>query len=736
MYVITQLVTRNSLTQKLIYTTVKYMVYFTSYSRCSIVSANMKIQTTFSRYFFRRKSAIFALFFVTLMGFSLATPFVVRADDCAWYNKDLATGKCTKSFSEIGSEIGDAALSGLGSLVKPLLNGIIDLLGLFINLAASIFIFVLNPGAFATIMNAHAVYEVWTWVRDVLNMFFILMLLFSAFATIFQIDQYHYKKLLLNIVIMALLVNFSWPIARFIVDFFNSMMYFFVNSIFHMTPETAAGGFLKSIDIKETFLGAKVGGSSGDSGIAQLFGTIIAMFIFAMTLLVLALLLLVRLVSLPILVMFSPIGFAGSAFPFTKPYAKKWWDKLIQHASYGPIAVFMVLVAMKVLNELQGLRGEFDKIASNVTVDNGAWIANPKILAELAYFAIPIILFWKAIGYAEGISKDVSGTSISFGTKWTKQAGKWAMAGTAGAALLLPKYIANKKGLDGIPGGVKNAWENRKGFGGKDYKTQKEKNTAIWEARAANPVPFLHTKSRKQAENAARRTFDAKKVAEKMENHKKLNVSDSDLRLDLDKAQKDPLTAKAAALTLAEREAFRNSDEFLKAMVAVGNDVDSAAKLIKKMPKEAMKISPESYKDIINTAAMTPELREQFDNRLKKESKHSVIAGYRIEENKEDAKAVYEDLFGKMSAESLSKQDADMLKSPEFASFMKTKSAEYRKAAYQQAQRNASADVVAAWAAEDFDSEQKSKAKQGPAIDMSGNVAAARADRDKNKGNS
>jgi hypothetical protein len=48
----------------------------------------------------------------------------------------------------------------------------------------------------------------WVITRDIANMFFIVILLVIAFATILQIEQYNYKKWLPKLILMAILINF------------------------------------------------------------------------------------------------------------------------------------------------------------------------------------------------------------------------------------------------------------------------------------------------------------------------------------------------------------------------------------------------------------------------------------------------------------------------------------------------------------------------------------------------
>lgn len=66
--------------------------------------------------------------------------------------------------------------------------------------------FTLTP-EFQSILRMDAVKSGWDVVRDFLNIAFIFFLLFSAFATIFQVSKYHIKSTWVMIVVMALLVN-------------------------------------------------------------------------------------------------------------------------------------------------------------------------------------------------------------------------------------------------------------------------------------------------------------------------------------------------------------------------------------------------------------------------------------------------------------------------------------------------------------------------------------------------
>ena len=58
-------------------------------------------------------------------------------------------------------------------------------------------------------INSSAVSYGWVVVRDLCNMFFVLILLIIAFASILRVDSYNLKTWLPKLVIMAVLINFS-----------------------------------------------------------------------------------------------------------------------------------------------------------------------------------------------------------------------------------------------------------------------------------------------------------------------------------------------------------------------------------------------------------------------------------------------------------------------------------------------------------------------------------------------
>ena len=79
-------------------------------------------------------------------------------------------------------------------------------------------------------INSSAVTYGWVLVRDLCNMFFVLILLVIAFATILRVESYNLKTWLPKLVIMAILINFSKMICGVFIDFTQVIMLTFVNA--------------------------------------------------------------------------------------------------------------------------------------------------------------------------------------------------------------------------------------------------------------------------------------------------------------------------------------------------------------------------------------------------------------------------------------------------------------------------------------------------------------------------
>ena len=341
--------------------------------------------------------------------------------------------------------------------IKIVLNQVQSFVIMLFGMAATLFAWVIDPvnvSGTNGMLNKQAVKDVWIMVRDTLNMTFILVLLFAAFCTIFQVSKWNLKSVWLNILINALLVNFSYPIARFFIDISNVAFYYFVNKLFASSGIVTGSGIMAKFGAA-TSIGSLLAPNGFEAQpIAYQLAIIIVLFIMGMTFLIIAALFVVRLVALTMLVMFSPIGFVGYIFPSTQSYADGWWKKLFSYSFFAPIMIFMMAIALHVSEALG--RENMQSFMSNASANTPAQDAN--FIANAAFFVIPIIILWAGIGIAsswgiEGANKIVDKV---------KSGGKWLATRPWAASSAIGKYGWKQSG---IPGGVKKGFENARKSG-------------------------------------------------------------------------------------------------------------------------------------------------------------------------------------------------------------------------------------------------------------------------------
>ena len=402
----------------------------------------------------------------------------------------------------------DAATQATAFLLKAILNFVI----LLLNLAEIIFQWIVNPDVMKGIIDNSAIYKSWMAVRDVFNIIFIMTLLFSAFATIFQVSKYNYKNILRNLILMALLVNFSYPIARFMIDVSNVIMYGFLQNM--------SGNYFMTIIENSGVTGLF---NTNSTDLFYLMSTIIFTFIFAITLDVIAILLLIRAVSLAIYVIFSPLGFVGSVLPGTKLASEgsKWWTDFLKNCFAGPIMIFMLYIANSTMVAISPLKNSGSDLGNIVSSQLNSNIKNVTGLKELivsaAFVSLPIIILW--LGVIAAQSSGIAGASavVARGKKFGKWLAKNPLGGSVGYGLR----------KTGVTGAVKQRWE------------QMKKNSPLGSEKTA----------KREAKMAARfgvRGALEKDMRRRAEEHKKNGTTDDELK---------ELAAKgdaAAAYRLAE----------------------------------------------------------------------------------------------------------------------------------------------------------------------------------------
>ena len=322
---------------------------------------------------------------------------------------------------------GNDILAGIvGAIISALGWVLVQLMGVLVSFAQ-----------YNGFIQATAVVNGWVIVRDVCNMFFVLILLIIAFATILQIEEYNYKKWLPKLILMAVLINFSKTICGLLIDGAQIVMLTFVNSF----KDIAGGNLTSALGISDwQKMGNDLSGSSIDweitaSLILALIYVIIAVIVIAAMLAMIAM----RIVMLWIYVVLSPLAYLLSAFPDGKKYASQWWSQFTQNLIVGPVLAFFIWLSFTSLASFNGTQFANPDLTSGVTTSSTDYCTVHAGAAGCGSSGV-LIKFIIAIGMLLG------------GMKITQEIG--GVAGSAAGSVFSKGKALSLKGAKGIGGAV------------------------------------------------------------------------------------------------------------------------------------------------------------------------------------------------------------------------------------------------------------------------------------------
>ena len=293
--------------------------------------------------FFTHKN-LFAIFFLALFVFLLVPE---------------------NAHAGLGSTIGNAIANAAALVVGKILGFFSSVLALIFGVVSVALMAVINffmgmtvtPGAEKTPLF---VSDTWNIVRQLVNMFFILILTFIGLATILRLSTYQVKQTFPLLIVIALLVNFSGIFVGFIVDITNLVSNFFLSAAAEVNWSSLKELWKSGINDNPFALAAKQ--------IAQILYFLVAILIYF----VLMFVFMIRTVFLWVIVILSPIAFASYVLPATRGKIwGPWFEQLIQWS------LFVIPVSLTLW-----LAGEALTIPKN-------WATSPSEASNIAEFLAP-----------------------------------------------------------------------------------------------------------------------------------------------------------------------------------------------------------------------------------------------------------------------------------------------------------------------------------------------------------
>ena len=270
----------------------------------------------------------------------------------------------------------------------------------------------------------------WGVFRDIANMTFIFILVYIAFNAILQLGG-NYQRMLVTLVIVALLVNFSFFLSGLVVDASNILSAFLYNALTNNGTIGLAAQFKDGLEL--TSLLSPEGFNNLTNTQAATFYILASIFLLiaAFVFLASAILFVTRSVAITLLLVLSPIAFASAILDRTQTYWKLWFDRLLDYSFVAPIYLLLIFTTLAII---KGGGAKANAIALQKNTDGGDF-AGDALASGLGYagksgysfenYAGIIMFFALIIGLLIAsliISKKLAGSLADMSVKYAGKA--------------------------------------------------------------------------------------------------------------------------------------------------------------------------------------------------------------------------------------------------------------------------------------------------------------------------
>src|SRR6056297_1794992 len=204
----------------------------------------------------------------------------------------------------------------------------------------------IEVSSFQYFINVPAVVDGWILMRDLVNMMFVMYLLYFAFTTILSLSK-DFSKTLIKLILLVILVNFSRMIVGLLIDFSQIIMLTFVNGFRNVAGGNLINGLgLKDIVNKSATLTTS---SAAQTNFIKLTLGIFAGILVLSTLAMMVAFFILRVVKLWILTVMSPLMVIGFLFSGLGQFTSKWKKEFSDCLMGGPFMAFYLWLSLTII---------------------------------------------------------------------------------------------------------------------------------------------------------------------------------------------------------------------------------------------------------------------------------------------------------------------------------------------------------------------------------------------------
>ncbi len=350
----------------------------------------------------------------------------------AWWGPGVSAAAIWNSLVKpIGEGIGWT----VAQVIKAFLFLIFQALALLASILADILDFFIFYSIGSDVYRSTFVEAAWGTVRDVANIFFLLGLLYVAIQIVLDIGVSEKKKMIGNIIVMALLVNFSLFATQVVIDASNIVARVFYNQIESVDStgkKLPEGKYLPkavTVSLVSTFDPNKIISDQSSVYMDVLAYLIMVGIVGYMCylFLVMTFLFVGRIVSLWVAMIFGPIAFMSRALGITALEDlswKNWLHNLINSAMMAPLFIFFLYIILLLGKWIETLK-------KDIVIFSGQGDPFMAFITVLIPMAIIFTLLTKAKSLAIKYSGDIGKSLSSVGPALAGLALGGAALGTA-----------------------------------------------------------------------------------------------------------------------------------------------------------------------------------------------------------------------------------------------------------------------------------------------------------------
>ena len=258
----------------------------------------------------------------------------------------------------MAGQSGTASIGKNGNPIVALINQILGVfIGFFQELIYGIFYWLIAPMIQAmlsirvyTDTFVAVIYPGWEVIRNICNIFFIVALMVIALATLFRVDSYKTRPLLVQLILAALMINFSLVIAQAILALADTIQAQFLPA--NVTVIRSLAGDLMVGTYRDLYFTKAFSDGSWSGVIKPLFFLAMSLGSFAVFAAI-AVFLAIRIVALWLLLLISPIAYAAGILPSTAQYRGEWWKNFLRYAFFTPIMAFFLNLTALISNQFK-----------------------------------------------------------------------------------------------------------------------------------------------------------------------------------------------------------------------------------------------------------------------------------------------------------------------------------------------------------------------------------------------